>query len=82
MTKQKPSKRFLTPKELSDRWGGFYTVKTLANWRSGRINGNPVDPTSPPYGPRFHKVVNRVLYDLVDVREYEARKSIPPFGGE
>ena len=50
---------YLTPAELSKRWGGAVTTGTLANWRSkGR-------------GPSFQKFGSKVRYPLVRVVEWE-----------
>jgi hypothetical protein len=49
---------YLSPQELSDRWGGKISTKTLANWRS--------DPRG--RGPRYKRFGNRILY-LLDVIE-------------
>jgi predicted DNA-binding transcriptional regulator AlpA len=52
-------KLFLTPKELTERWVGSVSVRTLANWRS---YGD---------GPRFVKLGGRVAYKVTDVEEWE-----------
>lgn len=52
-------KRYLTPAELVDRWGGAIGRGTLANWRTqGR-------------GPDFVKFGGRVLYPVARVEAYE-----------
>jgi len=50
---------YLTPKQLSDRWEGHITVKTLANWR---CDGK---------GPTFRRFGNKILYPLPQVERYE-----------
>ena len=45
--------KWLTAKEVSERWGGLIHANTLANWRS--------DPDGPK-GPPFSKFGARVLY--------------------
>lgn len=51
---------YLTPSDLSARYSGAISVKTLANWRSlGR-------------GPPFIKLGWRVAYALSDVLQWEA----------
>ena len=50
---------YLTPAELSKRWGGAVKTGTLANWRS---NGK---------GPAFAKFGSRVRYPLAQVVEWE-----------
>jgi len=48
-------KRYLTPREVSERYGGSISVGTLANWRAAG--------TSPP----FLKIGGKVLYDIDDI---------------
>ena len=55
---------YLSPKEVSDRWAGKISEKTLANWRS--------DPSGEK-GPRFKRFGNRILYPLDSVTEFEVR---------
>lgn len=55
--------QFLTPKEVSVRYKGKITERTLANWRS---SGE---------GPRFTKIGGRVLYSLEAVIEWEKRRT-------
>lgn len=50
---------YLTPTELSKRWGGAVTTGTLANWRS---KGQ---------GPAFAKFGSRVRYPLANVVNWE-----------
>lgn len=57
-------KQFLTPKELSDRWEGRITVRTLANWRSSQS------------GPPFVKIGGGILYRITDVLAWEERNTV------
>lgn len=50
---------FFTPSELSKRWRGEVTVKTLAQWRSRN------------FGPAYYKVGNSVLYAAADILNWE-----------
>lgn len=47
---------YLTPEELSKRWSGVVSVRTLANWRS-----------SGSVGLRYIKIGGRVVYRVSDV---------------
>ena len=51
--------KYLTTKQLSDRWGGTPTPETLRNWR---YQGK---------GVRFIKIGNLVKYPLSEVIKYE-----------
>jgi hypothetical protein len=53
----------LTPKQLSDRYYGTPTVRTITNWR--HMN----------YGPRYIKIGKSVFYRLIDVENWENRQS-------
>jgi predicted DNA-binding transcriptional regulator AlpA len=55
---------FLTTKELSARWGGRITVRTLENWRS----------TS--NGPPFIKLGGAVLYRVSDIDRWESSRTV------
>lgn len=55
---------FITPKELSDRYRGKITMRTLANWRS---KGE---------GPKFTKAGGRVLYSVNEVEQWERVRTI------
>ncbi len=55
---------FLTTKELSARWGGRITVRTLENWRS----------TS--NGPPFIKLGGAVLYRATDIDKWESSRTV------
>ncbi len=51
--------KFLTPREVSDRYGDQVSVRTLSNWRwSGT-------------GPEFFKIGGRILYRLSDLERWE-----------
>lgn len=55
---------YLTPAELSQRYAGKISVRTLANWRClGQ-------------GPKFTKVGGRILYPLAEVAEWDARHTV------
>lgn len=61
MTSLSEQERYLTPKELAERWRNQINVATLANWRcEGR-------------GPAFVKIGTRVLYPLRDIVAYETQ---------
>ena len=64
MTTTDKQKEFLSPQELSDRYEGRITVRTLNNWRSA---GN---------GPPFTKLGGAVLYPLQKIIEWEARNTV------
>lgn len=55
---------FLTVKELSDRYGGRISVRTLNNWRT---TGN---------GPPFTKIGGAVLYKRADVERWEHARTV------
>jgi hypothetical protein len=61
--KQEMNTQYLTPKELSDRYKGQISERTLANWRS---SGE---------GPRFTKIGGRVLYPVHSVEEWERKRT-------
>ena len=56
-------KTFMTPKEVSNRYKGKISERTLANWRS---KGD---------GPRFTKVGGRVLYTLESIEDWENKRT-------
>jgi hypothetical protein len=62
MNTQRPA--FLTPQQLSERWGGRIGVRTLANWR---CNGG---------GPRYTKIGGAILYKVSDVENYEQNQTV------
>lgn len=53
---------YMTPKELSDRYKGRISERTLANWRSTRT------------GPSFTKIGGRVLYPLSEILSWESTR--------
>lgn len=55
---------FLTTRELSARWDGRITVRTLENWRS----------TS--NGPPFIKLGGAVLYRVADIERWESSRTV------
>lgn len=58
---------YLTPKELSARYKGRVTEKTLRNWRSKGV------------GPPFTKLGTKtILYALVDVERWEQERRSEP----
>jgi len=57
------ARTLLTPQEVSGRWEGRISTKTLANWRS----------SEPPKGPSYKKLGSRIFYPLDKVIEFEER---------
>lgn len=57
---------YLTAAEVSERFGGQLSVRTLANWRSSGIGS----------GPPFVKLGGKVLYPLSQLREWERRRTV------
>jgi hypothetical protein len=58
--------RYLTPGQVSARYDGAYSTKTLANWRSQRR------------GPTFVKLGGRILYPLDRLERWEESNTIAP----
>lgn len=56
--------QFLTPSDLSQRYQGALTVKTLAHWRCAGT------------GPAFTKIGGKILYALQDVLRWEASRRL------
>lgn len=54
----------LTPEQLSERWGGRPTVRTLCQWRYERR------------GPAYIKVGHAVRYPLSAVIEFERARTV------
>lgn len=54
---------YLTPKEVSQRYKGKISERTLANWRS---SGD---------GPAFTKVGGRVLYSVEAIEAWERKRT-------
>lgn len=59
-----PKKLFLTPAEVSERYGNGLSVRTLANWRSSGT------------GPVFSKIGGCVLYPLNKLIEWEEMNTV------
>ncbi|QNJ57353.1 HTH binding protein [Pseudomonas phage Dolphis] len=57
-------KKFLTPVELSERYGGRITVRTLANWRTQGA------------GPPFSKIGGAILYPADKLADWENRNTV------
>ncbi|WP_128290829.1 helix-turn-helix domain-containing protein [Afifella aestuarii] len=62
------SKRYLTPAELSARYGGRINPRTLANWRSAG------------QGPSYLKLGGAVVYPIAKVEEWEERNTVSGTG--
>jgi hypothetical protein len=60
---KKMNSQYLTPKELSSRYKGTVTERTLANWRS---SGE---------GPQFTKIGGRVLYPMASIEAWEKKRT-------
>lgn len=56
--------KYLTAQELSDRYRGEITVRTLANWRCLGV------------GPRYLKCGGRVIYPLHEVVAWERARTV------
>ncbi|HEX5676759.1 MAG TPA: helix-turn-helix domain-containing protein [Alcanivorax sp.] len=54
---------YLTPKEVSDRYKGSITVKTLANWRTKKS------------GPKWTKIGGKILYRLDHILKWEETRT-------
>lgn len=55
---------FLTPEQLSERWGGRIKVRTLHNWRT---TGG---------GPPFTKIGGAVLYSIAEIEKWERNRTV------
>ncbi len=55
---------FLTPSEVSARYGGNITERTLANWRS---QGS---------GPEYTKIGGKIMYPVFKLVEWEQRNTV------
>lgn len=62
--KSKPERQFLTAQEVSERYHGAVSVRTLSNWRN---LGS---------GPPFSKIGGRVLYPAEKLVEWEQRNTV------
>lgn len=58
------AKQFLDVAELSARWDGKISVRTLGNWRTGG------------QGPKYVKVGGRVVYRVSDIIEWEESRTV------
>lgn len=57
--------QYLTPKEVSERFNGRISTRTLANWRSiGNV------------GPKFLKLGGRILYPAEELDEWERKRTV------
>ncbi len=56
--------KYLTAQELSDRYRGEISVRTLANWRCLGV------------GPKYTKVGGRILYPLAEVTSWERSRTV------
>lgn len=61
---QEMQEKYLTPAEVSQRYGGKINTRTLSNWRS---SGNGSLP--------FVKIGGKVLYPLSSLVEWERRRT-------
>ena len=59
-----PPKQFLTPEEVSARYGGKISVRTLANWRNLGT------------GPKYTKLGGRVMYRIADLEAWETANTV------
>jgi hypothetical protein len=55
---------YLTPDEVSARFGGRITVRTLANWRWAGS------------GPKFTRAGGRILYPVKELEDWEERRTV------
>lgn len=60
----KAEEEFLSPEEVSARYGERISIRTLANWRS---NGDQ--------GPPFTKVGGRIAYPKAKLIEWEGKRT-------
>lgn len=58
------TRKYLTPKEVVERYREMLTVETLANWRARKI------------GPRYTKVGKAVLYLEDDLDSWDDRNAV------
>lgn len=56
--------QFLTTEEVSQRYGGKISVRTLQNWRNLQ------------QGPKFMKAGGKVLYRISDIDEWEKKRTV------
>lgn len=63
--------KYLSPAELSARWGGRIKTNTLANWRSRKV------------GPPALKIKGkRIVYDLKEVERWERENMTSACAGD
>lgn len=55
---------FLTPKQLSERWGERIKLRTINNWRT---TGD---------GPPYTKIGGAVLYPIDKIEEWEKARTV------
>ena len=63
---------FITPEELSARWCGKITVRTLGNWRLSKCQR----------GPAWVRIGGVVLYPVKELEAYEVGNLVVPCGKE
>lgn len=56
---------YLSPDEVSARYNGRISVRTLANWRSSGTSGPP-----------FTKIGGRILYPKAKLLEWEQKRTV------
>lgn len=56
--------QYLTAQELSNRWNGLISPRTLANWRTCG------------HGPKYVKIGGRILYRTADIEEWERLRTV------
>lgn len=56
--------KFLTPKEVSERYRGGVSIGTLRNWRAMKI------------GPSFVKIGKAVLYPINELEAWDERNRV------
>lgn len=56
--------KFLTAGEVSARYGGKISTRTLANWRNQGI------------GPKYTKLGGKVMYRIADLESWEASNTV------
>jgi hypothetical protein len=59
--------KYLTPEEVSARYSGRITLKTLENWRA--LEGT---------GPEFAKMGDGIVYPLSAIVAWERRRVLKP----
>jgi hypothetical protein len=54
----------MTPAEVSERYNGAVSVRTLANWRWA---GN---------GPKFTRIGGKILYPTAELEQWEEKRTV------